>query len=74
MCGYEIKCPNHSSISVFYSIYLWIQNKLYKQIFALKRYGLVLYICEKITRMFKMEKFHTHLIIRINDIKNNYLK
>ncbi len=69
MSGYDLKSPNPAE-----RVYLWMQNKFFQYRFGMKRYGLYLFMMEKLTRNLHFGEAHKRFIEKINAIDMLYLK
>ena len=69
LSGYPVKKPGF-----FERAYLYFQNKSFKIIKGIERYGLVLYFLYKITGRLNLNSWHILLKKKISNIDNKYLK
>ncbi len=72
--GYDISFTNALPPSFPKRIYLALQNKTYRAIFGAKRYGLPLYIIDRLSRRFGPDKLRSYCHSRMDEIDISYLK
>lgn len=68
-CAYPKK-----NISIINKINLSLQNKIYKILFKVKRFGLIIYIADIFTRKLHLKRINNKLRLIINDIDRQHLK
>ena len=72
--GYQAASDANYRPSILHRLLLKIHNILYKNQFAILRYGLVLYVQEKLGRIFNINSLHTFARLKCNQIDTLYLK
>jgi len=76
MSKYEFELSNENilTLSLFQKSIFTVHNLIYKNIFSLKRYSVMLYLAEKISRRLHVKFIYALTRRRCNDIDNFFLK
>ncbi len=74
MKGYQKSGFGDHMPGILEKICLWLQNKSFQYQFGIKRYGIYLFLMEKISRNLRIQELHKRYIDRVNEIDMLYLK
>jgi len=72
--GYELTETELINLNIVQKLYFILQNVLVKNIFSFKRYGLFLYIVEKVSRKLSISKLYDWARLRCDVIDTQFLK
>lgn len=74
LLGYALSGQPQITIGTIESLWLAINNKAFKFQFSIQRYGLGLFLQEKLSRLLKLNSFNKQTKIAMNEIDKHYLK
>ncbi len=72
--GYPLSGLPCARIGVLEKLQLILQNKLFRVTFGIKKYGISLYVLEKLTQFTGLKQWHKALFLRKEDINRRHLK
>ena len=72
--GYELHTSPSAKLNWGYCIYLKLHNKFFRSIYAIKKYGVVLFIEDKLSQILKIESMVKDVQLKKNRIDTKFLK
>lgn len=72
--GYELHTSPSAKLNWGYRIYLKLHNKFFRSIYAVKKYGFVLFIEDKLSQILKIESMVKDVQLKKNRIDIKFLK
>ncbi len=72
--GYELSGHHRIRVPPLSRRYLYLQSRIGRYLFRLRRYGTLLALQETLSRRFGLERLHRRTMDRINRITNTYMK
>jgi hypothetical protein len=72
--GYDLSGQPLIKIGFLEKIYLVLQNKLFRLSFGIRRYGIILYTCEKLSKLLSFDKINKKCVLMKHQIDRQHLK
>lgn len=72
--GFQLSGLPKTQIGLLEKIKLAFQNKQFRVIFGIRRYGISLYASERLTKIFGLEKLHKEFVLARQEIDKKHLK
>jgi len=72
--GYPLSGNKRLTLGIFERVWLKVTDKVFKAIFSIKRYGIILFFKERISRLLKLKDMNKKACIAINEIDKLFLK